>query len=190
MRRLYGMYLAVLAARMDKGADEDTVEESRVFPLHPPSGRRGAQYPWAQLVGPLPRPPPHLPIRALPGVPRNWRWGAPFRDALLRWASRLQWRAQGGEVAFAELAPDFEPFAGEALPAPPEQSVRGVTMSPQARAKVLRKALRTLQGYLVSGELLRGAFNEVCRSLVPPGGKQGTGLRARPYFAARGAMRV
>ena len=46
----------------------------RMFPYYPHPG--GPRYPWAQLMGPLPRAPPLPAITALPGTPRGWRWPA------------------------------------------------------------------------------------------------------------------
>ena len=47
-----------------------------------------------------------------------------------------------------------------------------------------------LQGHLVLDRLMRGAFIEVCRSLVPLKGWRCTGERAHPYFTTRAAMKV
>ena len=189
-RRLYGMFLAVLVARLDKEQAPGDDGRERLFPEHPsPPGRHG-HYPWAQLMGPLPRAAGCPAIRSMPGVPHGWRWLAALQNSLLRWAARLQWRAKAGEVAYAELALDYEEFSDEGLPAPPGQRLRGLAMSLHDRAHVLRRALEDLQPHVLAGTLVQGKPLKRCGSLVALGGRPCIGLRARPYFAARGAMKA
>ena len=150
-RRLYGMFPAVLAARLDKEQAPGDDGRERLFPEHPsPPGRNGP-YPWAQLVGPLPRAAARPAIRSMPGVPHGWRWPAALRDSLLRWAARLQWRGEAGQTTYAELALDYEEFSSEGLPAPPGQRLRGLAMSLHDRAYVLRRAMEDLQPHLPTG---------------------------------------
>ena len=189
IHRLYGMYLVVLACRMERGAQGPARHERRL-PRGPRIGGRGGGYPWGQLHGPLPRPPPRQPLLAALGLPPGWRWDAHFKKDLLEWASRLQWQAQPASVSFAELALDFEATANRALPAPPGMHLRGTTLSLQTRASVLRKALGWLLRHMLTGDLLQGRQTGTCQSLIPLGGHYCPGLTARPFFTALGAMRL
>ena len=92
-------------------------------------------------------------------------------------------------MSFPKLTLDFEEFTRSALPAPPEQWHRGLTLLPQVRARVLRHAPRALQDHSVAGSLLLGALARLCQSLIPLRGRLCTGVTGRPFFTARGRMR-
>ena len=89
------------------------------------------------------------------------------------------------EVSWAELALDYEAFAGRALPASPDHRLRGTRLPLGERAQVLRKAVGLAERHRAAGPLLGGAPLVRCRSLLPLGGRVCAGLAARPYFAAR-----
>ena len=63
-------------------------------------------------------------------------------------------------------------------------------MSLHDRAHVLRRALEDLQPHLLAGTLVQGKPLKRCGSLVALGGRPCIGLRAQPYFAARGALKA
>ena len=88
------------------------------------------------------------------------------------------------EVSWAELALDYE-FVGRALPATPNQRLRGMRLPLEERAQILRKAVGLAERHLAAGTLLSGAPLGRCRSLLPLGGRVCAGFSARPYFAAR-----
>ena len=120
--RLYGMYLAVLLARcameaLRLGGDA----ASTVFGLargRGPDSRQG--YGWEQLVdGPLRPAPAQEPLQLLQGSLAGWPWERGFAEALVRWASALQWVPGLGQVTYPELALDFESHSNRALPAKP-----------------------------------------------------------------------
>ena len=74
-------------------------------------------------MGPLPRPAEdRLRLQLMPGLPRGWKWDRQLASDILRWAGCLQWTA--GEVAYAQLAHDFELNVPWALPALPEHLLR------------------------------------------------------------------
>ena len=82
MCRLYGMYLAVLSARMgaEVAARRDAGAGSSVFAIarrRPPDARRG--YPWGQLgAGPHTPVPPKAPLALRAGPPPGLPWEASF----------------------------------------------------------------------------------------------------------------
>ena len=75
------------------------------------------RYPWHQLQ--LPGPKAYLTyVPPIGPLPRDWKWGADFLPALLRWLTRLMWLPpkegppQGqSQVSFMELVLDFESHA-------------------------------------------------------------------------------
>ena len=190
--RLYGMFLAVLAARKTAldAAEQRGDQRSTVF--GPARGRAPdarAAYPWHQLgAGPLPRPPARPPLDAPAGLPPQWPWEATFLHALLRWAGALLWLPGQGQVTYAELALDFEEHAGRALPAAPGHRLAGRVLPLRARAHVLKLALDKTQQFLRAGELLGGQLRPLCNALVPFGGYKCMGRTERPVFACRPAM--
>ena len=190
--RLYGMFLAVLAARKTAldAAQQRGDQRSTVF--GPARGRAPdarAAYPWHQLgAGPLPRPPARPPLDAPAGLPPQWPWEATFLHALLRWAGALLWLPGQGQVTYAELALDFEEHAGRALPAAPGHRLAGRVLPLRERAHVLKLALDKTQQFLRAGELLGGQLRPLCNALVPFGGYKCMGRTERPVFACRPAM--
>ena len=92
-------------------------------------------------------------------------------------------------MSYAELALDHEELTGEGLLTMPDLRYRGPTMSLHDRVHVLRQAVNALRPHLLAGSLLRGAAFKRCASLVPLGRRPCIGLKARPYFAARGTMK-
>ena len=192
MYRLYGMYLAVLSARMgaEVAARRDAGAGPSVFAIarrRPPDARRG--YPWGQL-GAVPHPPapPAAPLALRAGPPPGWPWEASFAMALLQWASRLRWLPGQGHVTYVELALDFEAHAARALPAPSDHRLRGVTLPLRTRGQVLKMALDALQPHLQAGDLLQGKEVWMAKSLLPLGGFRCVGRSARPLFACPAAM--
>ena len=192
MYRLYGMYLAVLSARMgaEVAARRDAGAGPSVFAIarrRPPDARRG--YPWGQLgAGPHPPAPPAAPLALRAGPPPGWPWEASFAMALLQWASRLRWLPGQGHVTYVELALDFEAHAARALPAPSDHRLRGFTLPLRTRGQVLKMALDALQPHLQAGDLLQGKEVWMAKSLLPLGGFRCVGRSARPLFACPAAM--
>ena len=190
--RLYGMFLAVLAARKTAldAAQQRGDHRSTVF--GPARGRAPdarAAYPWHQLgAGPLPRPPARPPLDAPEGLPPHWPWEATFLHALLRWAGALLWLPRQGQVTYVELALDFEEHAGRALPAAPGHKLAGRVLPLRERAHVLKLAPDRTQQFLRAGELLGGQLRPLCNALVPLGGYRCMGRTERPVFACRQAM--
>ena len=76
--------------------------------------------------------------------------------ALLQWASRLRWLPGQGHVTYMELAQDFEAHAEQALRAPSDHRLRGVTLPLRTRGEVLKMALDALQPHLQARDLLHG----------------------------------
>ena len=83
------------------------------------------QYPYHQLVGPLPRPENKglLLLRTPKKV--EWQWEMPFLADLLCWLRELHWAPEPGTVTFLELALDFEEFAQRTLPHAPQAKFKG-----------------------------------------------------------------
>ena len=182
--RLYGMYLAVLAARMAANAGDPPGHGDSLFPEQPRPRPRNP-YPWDAFVGPIPGDAVRHQPRLQPGVPANWRWPQDFIHDLVRLARALAWAPGPAEVSWAELALDYEPFVGRALPASPDHRLRGTRLPLGQRAQVLRKAVGLAERHLAAGTLLGGAPLGRCRSLLPLGGHVCAGLSAQPYFPAR-----
>ena len=187
MYRLYGMYLAVLSARMgaEVAARRDAGAGPSVFAIarrRPPAARRG--YPWGQLgAGPHRPAPPAAPLALRAGPPPGWPWEASFAVALLQWAGQLRWLPGQGHVTYVELALDFEAYAERALPAPSDHRLRGVTLPLRTRGQVLKMALDALQPHLQAGDLMQGKEVWMAKSLLPLGGFRCVGRSARPLFA-------
>ena len=192
MYRLYGMYLAVLSARMgaEVAARRDAGAGPSVFAIarrRPPDARRG--YPWGQLgAGPHRPAPPAAPLALRAGPPPGWPWEASFAVALLQWAGQLRWLPGPGHVTYVELALDFEAHAERALPAPSDHRLRGVTLPLRTRGQVLKMALDALQPHLQAGDLMHGKEVWMAKSLLPLGGFRCVGRSARPLFARPEAM--
>ena len=131
--RFYGMYLAVLAARMAASQGDQPGHGDSLFPDQPRPWPRNP-YPWDDFVGPLPRDAVHHQPRLRPGTPPDWRWPQDFIHDLVRWARTLAWMPGPAEVSWAELALDYEAFVGRALPASPDHWLRGTRLPPGERA--------------------------------------------------------
>ena len=86
--RLYGMYLAVLAACMTAGQGNPEGPGGALFP-EAPRPRPRQSFPWGDLVGPLPREAQRERPQPRPGVPQGWRWPQDFLQDVLRWARAL-----------------------------------------------------------------------------------------------------
>ena len=71
--RLYGMYLAVLAARMVASQGDQPGPGNSLFPEQPRPRPRDP-YPWDAFVGPLPGDTVRHQPRLEPGAPPDWRW--------------------------------------------------------------------------------------------------------------------
>ena len=182
--RLYGMYLAVLAARMAASAGDQPGHGDYLFPEQPHPRPRDP-YPWDAFVGPIPGDAVCHQPRLQPGVPADWRWPQDFIHDLVRWARALPRAPRPAEVSWAELALDYEAFVGRALPASPDHRLRGTRLPLGERVQVVRNAVGRAERHLAAGALLGGAPPGRCRSLPPLGGRVCAALSARPYFAAR-----
>ena len=86
--RLYGMYLAVLAARMAASQGDQPGQGDSLFPEQPRPRPRNP-YPWDDFVGPLPGDAVRHQPRLQPGVPPDWRWPQDFIHDLVMWAWAL-----------------------------------------------------------------------------------------------------
>ena len=182
--RLYGMYLAVLAARMAASLGDQRGHGDSLFPEQPRPRPRDP-YPWNAFIGPLPGDAVRHQPRLQPGVPADWRWPQDFVHDVVRWARALAWVPEPAEVAWAELALDYEALVGRALPASPDHRLRGTRPPLGERAQVPRKAVGLAERHLAAGAMLGGAPLGRCRSLLPLGGRMCAGLSACPYFVAR-----
>ena len=169
VHKLHGMFLAVLPARSEM---EDEV--GLLFPVE----RRKAQqegHPWYQLQFPGPKAYP-MHISPIGPLPRDWKWGADFLPALLRWLTKLMWRPldegppQGHcQVSFMELALHFESHAGRPLPPTPQARFKGTELSVQEKGRVRRLAVTLLGRTLGKESILPAPITTRCRSLVPLG---------------------
>ena len=122
--RLYGMYLAVLAARMAASAGDQPGHGDSLFPEQPRPRPRDP-YPWDAFFWPHTggrRPPPAAPtagvasgLEVAPGLhPRHGQMGPGASPG-----------SGAGGVSWAELALDYEAFVGRALLASPDHRLRG-----------------------------------------------------------------
>ena len=119
---LHALMLAVLRMRMQR--------DLRALLLFKARGLR--QYPYQQLVGPLPCPPRRLTDLTPLGVTTvgAWPWEMQFLKDLLCWLGALVWAEEVGTVSFLELAMDFEAHARWALLAAPQAAYRGRSLPP------------------------------------------------------------
>ena len=184
MTALHNMLVAVLQARKLR----DT--QSPMLFMGSSLSQQLRQYPYHQLVGPLPRPEDKglLLLRTPKKV--EWQWEMPFLADLLRWLRELHWAPEPGTVTFLELALDFEEFAQRTLPHAPQAKFKGTTLSLQERGRVLRLAMANAQRLVTKGHLHPARVVTRCSSLVPLGGPALCGLNCRPYFTCRGAMNM
>ena len=86
--RLYGMYLAILAARMAASQGDQPGHGDSLFPDQPRPRPRNP-YPWDDFVGPLPEDTLRHQPRLRPGTPPGWQWAQDFIHDLVRWARAL-----------------------------------------------------------------------------------------------------
>ena len=182
--RLYGMYLAVLAARMAASQGGQPGHGDSLFPDQPRLRPRNP-YPWDDFIGPLPGDTVRHQPRLRPGTPPDWRWPRDFIHNLVRWARALAWMPGPEEVSWAELALDYEAFVGRALPASPDHWLRGTRLPLGERAQILRRVVGLAERHLAAGTLLSEAPLGRCRSLLPLGGRVCAELSSRPFCAAR-----
>ena len=125
----YGMYLAVLsarraaeeAARWARGGGGGDVASTVFGPARVGARTRGGDTgAWEQLADGLLRPAPRRDPLQLPQGPlAGWPWERGFAQALVRWASSLEWIPGSGRVTYAELPLDFESHSNRAPPARP-----------------------------------------------------------------------
>ena len=181
IQALHAIFVAISAAH--KLRDQQAL---KLFPIVHPQAR--SAYPYHQLVGPIPPPPPARPVCLHNPTARTWPWEKPFLADLLAWLRALQWTEDTDTVSFIELALDFEEHEARTLPAAPQAKFQGHTLPLQERARVLRLALCTLQTLLKSGSLHPAKVITRATSLVPLGGPPVAGLNCRPYLACRDAM--
>ena len=146
------------------------------------------QYPYHQLVGPLPKPEDKGLLLLRNPKKVEWQWEMPFLADLLRWLRELHWAPEPGTVTFLELALDFEEFAQRTLPHAPQAKFKGTTLSLKERGRALRLAMANAQRLVTKGHLHPARVVTRCSSLVPLGGPALCGLNNRPYFTCRSAM--
>ena len=120
MYSLYGMYLAVLAARMARRRGDHAGHGDSLFPDQPRLRPRNP-FPWDDFVTPLLEDAMCNQLRLQQGAPPGYRWLQDFVQDLVRWERALAWMPGPAEDSWAELAPDYEAFAGWALPASPDR---------------------------------------------------------------------
>ena len=95
---------------------------------------------WEQLADGALRPAPARDPLELPQGPlARWTWERDFAEALVRWASALQWVPGSGQVTYAELALHFESHSNRALPTGPGHRHARQVLSLRERARVLRE---------------------------------------------------
>ena len=182
LNTLHTMFVAVLQARKVRDA-----QAPAVFPGTARS-QQLRQYPYQQLVGPLPYSGEKDTLLLRTPKKHEWPWEMPFLADLLRWLRALTWTQEPGSVTFLELALDFEEFAERTLPHAPQAKFKGTTLSLQERGRVLRLAMNSVQRLVTKGQLHPARIVTRCSSLVPLGGPALCGLNCRPYFAGRNAM--
>ena len=187
--RLYGMYLAILAAHMAASQGDQPGHGDSLFSDQPRVRARNP-YPWDDFVGSLPGDAVRHHPRLRPRTPPDWRWPQDFIHDLVRWAQALAWMPGLAEVSWAELAPDYQVYVGRALPASPNHRLRGTRLLVGEGAQIVRKAVGLAERHLAAGTLLSRAPLGRCRLLLPLGGRVCTGLSACPYFAARHEVRL
>ena len=81
--RMYGMYLAVLAARMAASHGDRAGHGDPLFPDQPRPRPRNP-FPWNDFVGPLLGDTVRNQPWLRPGAPRGWRWPHTFVQDLVR----------------------------------------------------------------------------------------------------------
>ena len=140
MNTLHTMFVAVLQARKVRDA-----QAPAVFPGTARS-QQLRQYPYQQLVGPLPYSGEKDTLLLRTPKKHEWPWEMPLLADLLRWLRALTWTQEPGSVTFLELALDFEEFAERTLPHAPQAKFKGTTLSLQERGRVLRLAMNSVQG--------------------------------------------
>ena len=182
MRAVHSMYVCIIAARKKRDAHSPSIFAGYRM------SQQVRQYPYQQLVGPLPQTVAHgaLTLRTPKG--HEWKWEKSFLADLLSWLRALTWPEEQGTVTFLELAIDFEEFAQRTLSHAPQAKYTGNTLSLQERGRVLRLAMASAQRLVTSGQLHPAGMVTRCGSLVPLGGPAICGLNKRPYFARREAM--
>ena len=154
----------------------------------PTLSQQARQYPYHQLVGPLPRPEEKGTLLLRTPKKPEWQWEMPFLADMLRWLRALTWSQEPGTVTFLELALDFEEFAQRTLPHAPQAKFKGTTLSLQERGRVLRLAITSAQRLVTKGQPHPARIVTCCNSLVPLGRPALCGLNRRPYFACRAAL--
>ena len=179
---LHDMFVAILQAQKLRDA------QSPVIFTGPTLSRQVRQYPYHQLVGPLPRPEEKGTLLLRTPKKPEWQWEMPFLADLLRWLRALTWTQEPGTLTFLELALDFEEFAQRTLPHAPQAKFKGSTLSLQERGRVLRLAITSAQRLVAKGQLHPARIVTQCNSLVPLGGPALCGPNRRPYFACRTAL--
>ena len=136
--RMYGMYPAVLAARMAAGRGDQAGHGDSLFPDQPLPQPRNP-FPLDDFVGPLPGDMVRNQPRLLPGAPPGWRWPLDFVQDLVQWARGLACVPGPAEVSWGELALDYGAFVGRALLASPDHRPRGTRLPPSGRAQYCAK---------------------------------------------------
>ena len=147
----------------------------------------GIDYPYRQLVGPLPKPVPSTPITPKSMKLADSHWNATFQRDLLSWLQAFQWIPGRHQVSFMELSMDFELYAGRTLPAAPQAVYKGEMLSLPERAKVLKLGLAILHRHMMTGHLFLDGVLTKCTALGGGGGMV-VGLSAPPCFTCRHHM--
>ena len=86
--RLYGMYPAVLAARMLASRGDQADHKDSMFPDQP-RPRPPQPFPWDDFVSPLLGDRIRNRPRLRPEAPLGWRWPQVFVHDLIKWARAL-----------------------------------------------------------------------------------------------------
>ena len=134
LNTLHTMFVAVLQAQKVRDA-----QAPAVFPGIARS-QQLRQYPYQQLVGPLPYSGEKDTLLLRTPKKHEWPWEMPFLADRLRWLRALTWTQEPGSVTFLELALDCEEFAERTLPHAPQAKFKGTTLSLQERG---RRVLQT-----------------------------------------------
>ena len=182
IRSVHSMYVCIMTTRKQRDAHSPSIFAGYRM------SQQVRQYPYHQLVGPLPQTVAHSALTLRTPKGHEWKWEKSFLADLLSWLRALTWPEEQGTVTFLELAIDFEEFAQRTLPHAPQAKYTGNTLSLQERGRVLRLAMASAQRLVTSGQLHPAGMVTRCGSLVPLGGPAICGLNKRPYFARREAM--
>ena len=110
LRAVHSMYVCIIAARKKRDAHSPSIFAGYRL------SQQVRQYPYQQLVGPLPQTVAHgaLTLRTPKG--HEWKWEKSFLADLLGWLRALTWPEEPRTVTVLQLAIDFEDLGAKDPP--------------------------------------------------------------------------